>query len=222
MTHGTYAIVLTCDRPELLDRCLAAISVQVDKVVIIDNGETSVSMIGRPHCVRYSIQDKPPNLSRFWNIGIREVEYLAEKRQQETWDVAFLCDDAIVHSTWFQEVTQCMRGHGAVAASTHSAVPVTQPILKTAPDSDIWNRMCPWAFVLRGEAGIRADEDLKWWWGDTAIDFTARGQGGTVIAPGAVVQNEKLGEYTNIYSHLAEQAGRDGETFAAKWSGRPW
>lgn len=223
MTHRKYALILTCDRPELLQRCFDAIAPQVDLVVIVDNGleVPVVDQLGESPHILIRAWDKPPNLSKFWNQGIEGVIYQAQRARCDTWDVAFLCDDAIVHPGWFQEVSRCMRDHNAVAASTHSAVPVTQPILKTVKDSDIWNRMCPWAFMMRGEAGIRADEDLKWWWGDTHMDFTARGAGGMVIAPGAVVRNEKLGEYTNIYSHLAEQAGRDGETFAAKW-GRPW
>ena len=224
MTHGTYAIVLTCDREELRDRCLRAIAPQVDSITIINNSSwiTKDRIVGDDEFRLIDVTLKPPNLSLFWNLGIDSVALAASRRLRETWDVAFLCDDAIVHPGWFQEVTEPMRALGATAGSTHSAVPVTYPILKTEKDSDIWNGMCPWAFVMQGEAGIRADEDLKWWWGDTHMDFTARGAGGMVIAPGAVVQNEKLGEYTNIYSHLAEQAGRDGETFAAKWGGRPW
>lgn len=225
MTHGTYAIVLTCDRPELLDRCLEAIYPQVELTVIIDNGLEQKAQSPRFRPMPYILirePQKPPNLSRFWNVGIQETERRAQVMGHETWDVAFLCDDAIVHPEWFQEVSRTMRDHGAAAASTHSAVPVTQPILKTVKDSDIWNRMCPWAFVMRGEAGVRADEDLKWWWGDTDLDFKARGAGGMVIAPGSVVINERVGEYTNSHAHLAEQAGRDGETFASKWGFRPW
>lgn len=220
LRHGTYAIVLTCDRPELLEQCLEAIHPQVDLVFTIDNGAFHPRSVPDGVFV-LPYPKKPPNLSKMWNLGIDWVTVTAGYAKQDTWDIAFLCDDAIVHPTWFLEVTTEMRAMGAAAGSTHCATPVTSPILKMAPDHDIWNRMCPWAFVLRGEAGIRADEDLQWWWGDTAVDFTARLAGGMVLAPGAVVQNQKMGEYTNIYAHLAEQAGRDGETFAAKW-GRPW
>lgn len=221
MNHGAYAIVLTCDRPELLRQCVAAIRPQVQTIIVIDNGERWHSFLEQAD-FHLRVPTKPPNLSKFWNLGIGSVIYQAQRRHLDTWDIAFLCDDAIVHPTWLQEVTGPMRAMGAAAGSTHSAVSINAPILKTTPDHDIWNRMCPWAFVLRGEAGIRADEDLQWWWGDTHMDFTARQAGGMVLAPGAVVQNQKMGEYTNIYAHLAEQAGRDGETFAAKWGGRPW
>jgi len=220
VSPGRYALILTHNRLELLTRCISAIAPQVDLIVVIDNAsDPPVKNLGRD--LRYIIVrdgEQPPNLSRLWNIGIKVISNYATT---DSFDIAFLCDDAVVHDTWFQDVSTCMREHGAMAGSTHSAMGVQFPIMKTHPDSDIWNRMCPWAFIMRGEARILADEDLRWWWGDTHMDFTARRHGGMVIAPGPVVANEKLGEFTNIHAHLAEQAGRDGETFAAKW-GRPW
>lgn len=221
MNPGKYAIVLTHNRPELLQRCVAAIGPQVDLTVIIDNASEPAVEAGSftyPNVVVREPQ-QPPNLSRLWNVGLVLLDWWT---QSQNWDVALLCDDAIVHEGWFEETAHCMREHDCVAASTHSVLPVQYPIIKTEPDHDVYNRMCPWAFILRGEAGLRADEDLKWWWGDTHMDFSARKAGGMVIAPGPVVPNEKMGEFTNIYTHLGEQAGRDGETFAAKWNGRPW
>lgn len=225
MTHARYAVILTHNRPNLLLRCVKAISFQVDMTVIIDNASAPpvIATDFRPYpsmVIRDS--EQPPNLSRLWNIGITCVENWTRMQQQESWDLAILCDDAIVHDGWFQRTAACMREHECMAASTHSVLATEYPVLKTAPDHDVYNRMCPWAFILRGEAGIRADEDLRWWWGDTHVDFTARKLGGMIIAPGPVVPNEKMGEFTNIYAHLGEQAGRDGETFAAKWGGRPW
>lgn len=224
MTHGRYALILTHNRPELLRRCVEAIGPQVDATFIIDNAsDPPVTTDFRPY-PNIVIRDpeQPPNISRLWNVGMRAVDHLVLMYFQKTWDIAFLCDDAIVHPTWFEDVSTAIRGHDAVIGSTHSIAPAPGVILKTEPDHDIWNRMCPWAFILRGERGFQADEDLKWWWGDTFMDFTGRLAGGMVVAPGPVVPNEKVGEFTNIYAHLGEQAGKDGETFAAKWGGRPW
>lgn len=224
MTHGRYAIILTHNRPELLDRCLEAIAPQVDITIIIDNAsDPPADPSGMYGCVIIRDDEQPPNLSRLWNVGLKAVlMFIDFPSGPQTWDVAFLCDDAIVHPGWFSDVSTCIRNHDAVIGSTHHVTPVSQPILKTEPDHDVWNRMCPWAFIMRGERGFEADEDLKWWWGDTFMDFTGRKAGGMVIAPGPVVPNEKMGEFTNIYSHLGEQAGKDGETFAAKYGGRPW
>jgi hypothetical protein len=114
-----------------------------------------------------------------------------------------------------------MRHFMAAAGSTHQYYPTPHPILKQAPDHDINNRMCGWAFIVAGEKGLMADEDLKWWYCDTSMDFTARVNGGMVVAPGPVVHNIHPNDYTNRKPELGHQAGLDAATFAAKW-GRPW
>lgn len=221
MTHGKYALVLTHNRPELLELTVAAIGPQVDLIMVIDNAsDPPVSVFGIDPMIVIREPEQPPNLSRLWNIGMQAVNNLAAG--QDTWDIAFLCDDAIVPAGWFDIVATGMREHDATVASTHCANPVTAPILKTTRDSDVWNRMCPWAFIMRGERSFPADEDLKWWWGDTYVDFTARQNGGMVIVPGPVVVNQKMNEFTATYPGLMQQSGDDGNTFARKYGGRPW
>jgi hypothetical protein len=80
--------------------------------------------------------------------------------------------------------------------------------------------MCPWAFILRGEVGLRADEKFGWWWGDTDLDWQACAAGGVLLLPGPVPANT-LANSTTVGA-LAEQAGRDGQYFTAKWGRRPW
>lgn len=221
--RGRFAIILTHNRPDLLHDAYAAVEAQGAWPVVIDNASDPPLYILYSSChTKIRVEDQPPNLSRLWNVGLATVTQLAHEWHLDLWDVAFLCDDAVIPHGWFDKVSGCMRAHEAMAASTHCAVPVAAPILKTEPDHDIWNRMCPWAFMIRGERAFAADEDLQWWWGDTHMDFTARKLGGMVIAPGPVVRNERTNEFTNTVPGLAEQAGRDGEVFAAKWGGRPW
>jgi hypothetical protein len=222
-THGRYAIVLTHNRPELLAQCIEAIGPQVDMTFVVDNASEppAVSQPGSPPAIFIRDMEQPPNLSRLWNVGMRAVNTYAGFSEERTWDIAYLCDDAIVAPDWFKTVATAIRDHRCLAGSTHCAIPVSHPIVKHAADHDVWNRMCPWAFIVAGEVGILADEDLKWWWGDTHMDFTARLGGGMVVAPGPVVPNLRMNEYTGTRPELMAQSGKDGETFAAKW-GRPW
>jgi GT2 family glycosyltransferase len=220
MSNSRYCIVLTHNRHELLKQCLDAIQAQVDQVLVIDNASDPPV---RPDGVRGSVMyvpDQPPNLSDLWNRGFRWIEWSPGRAEQ--WDIAMLCDDVIVPDGWFQAVSSCMREHGAVAGSTHSWRPVNTPIVKTHPHNDIHNRLQGSAFVLNGEVGLRADESLHWWWCDTDLDWQARLKGGMVIAPGLVAHNIHPNDFTNSVPGLAEQAGKDGNTFKAKWSWRPW
>jgi hypothetical protein len=209
-----------------------AIAPQVDNVLIIDNASDPPVDNGTPGNRRWGhntyvihIPDQPPNLSALWNIGLRwacDVVY-RDDVEDPTWDVAVLCDDAIVPDGWFRIVADGMRAHNAAAASTHGITPIASPIVKTAPDSDIRNRMCSWAFVTAGERNIQADERLHFWWGDTRFDFQAREAGGMVILPGPVVVNERPNDFLYSVPGLGEQAGRDTEMFTAIYNGwRPW
>ena len=225
MTIPRYSIVLTHDRPELLKQCVAAISSQVDVVLIIDNAsDPPVSPADQDDATVMNIPDQPPNLSRFWNTGLDWVETWVSTNIPATpeWDVAILCDDVIVPEGWFEIVASCMRAHGATAASTHQWYPISAPIMKRNPDQDLTNRMCGWAFVLAGESGLRADEDLKWWFCDTDLDWQARTKGGMVVCPGPVAKNIHPNDWTARVPGLAEQSGQDGVTFARKHGGRPW
>jgi len=228
-----YAIILTHNRPELLSRCVTAIAPQVDWVLIVDNA-TVPPVTGRDHSgepwpanVRViNIPDQPPNLSRLWNTGLDWVTDVAGVDTVR--DVAVLCDDAIVPDGWFRLVADGMRTHGAAAASTHGITPCAFPIVKTAPDSDIVNRMCPWAWVTAGETKtdqgetLRADERLMFWWGDTDWQWRCSTAGGVVLLPGPVVLNERPNDFLTTVPGLGEQAGRDTEMFVEIHGWRPW
>jgi glycosyltransferase involved in cell wall biosynthesis len=218
-----FAIVLTHNRPALLARCLAAIVPQTDLTLVVDNASDppAVTPDGLDNVLVVRDEEQPPNLARLWNRGLDALT-MWRPPGLDTWDVAVLCDDAVVHPGWFDAVASTMRGCGAAAGSTHSIQPVAAPLLKTAPDSDLFNRMCGWAFVLRGETNLRADESMHWWWQDTSMDFDARTKGGMVIAPGPVVLNERPNDFTYSVPGLAEQAGRDREAFQARWGFVPW
>lgn len=217
-----YGVVLTHNRPDLLARCVAAAAPQLDLLLVIDNASTPPATVDGYNNVLVVHDDgQPPNLARMWN---RALDAFQAWRPAHTirWDVAVLCDDAILPDGWVHAVSTCMREHGAAAASTHQYTPVTEPVVKTAMDSDIHNRMCGWAFMLAGEKRLRADETMHWWYLDTAIDVDARLNGGMVIVPGPVVFNERPNDFTCSVPGLAERAGRDRQAFAAKYGSVPW
>jgi glycosyltransferase involved in cell wall biosynthesis len=218
----SYAIILTHNRPELLDRCVRAVHSQVTQLIVIDNASdppASPPVLDEHANVVLVDPTQPPNLARLWNWGFEVAAELAAEAQTGQWNLIVLCDDAIVPPGWVSIVTIGMRVHHSVAACTG---PVAAPLVKTAPDNDLMHRMPGHAFALAGEAGLRADERMLWWWCDTDLDWRARRAGGMVMLPGPVVANERPNEYTVGRPELAEQAGRDGETFREIWGWRPW
>jgi hypothetical protein len=158
-------------------------------------------------------EEQPPHLSRFWNVLLDRCEEQAVADRE--WDVAVFNDDSIVPGGWFDTVATAMRATDAVAAFTDTFGRQPVPTLMTHLDNDPMTRMCPWAFVMRGEAGLRADEDMRWWYFDTDLDLRARQAGGVLSVPGPRVVNAHANSTT--VGVLAEQAQNDRAVFEAKW-----
>lgn len=225
-----FAVVLTHNRPELLARCVAAIGPQVGAVIVIDNASDppisrasilpAVGLEDDYQLLLVQVPDQPPNLSYLWNVGIGLVEKLRDRA--DSCGIAVLCDDAIVPPGWFAAVADAMTATGAAIGCSNPWGHAHAPRLKTEPDRSLMERMPGWAWVLNPDSGVRPDESLRWWWGDTDMDWQARHAGGMVMIGGYPVPNERPNDFTVSVPGLATQAGQDGETFAAKWSYRPW
>jgi GT2 family glycosyltransferase len=231
MTHGRYAIIPTHNRPEMLAELVAIVSREVDAVFVIDNAsDQPVSTRALREACEYPRgeivvlrdDEQPPNLSRLWNIGLDAVDEEgsdANRPEMVTWDIAVLNDDALPPTGWLTAVSNAMRSDERKPAAA-CMLPLYELVLKTEPDRELHRRLDGGAFMLRGELGLRADERMRWWWGDTDLDWQARAAGGTLLVPGPPVPN-RLANSTTV-GELALQGGRDGEVFKEKWGYRPW
>jgi hypothetical protein len=217
-----FAVVVTHNRPAELELCLRAIVPQVDRVVVIDNASRPPAAIPDDLAAKTVLGvdlEQPPNLSRMWNVGLDGISRNV-CRDVAAWDVAVLNDDAIVPPGWMATVGGEVRRLGAAAGcSVGDRSAVTLLHGATAAPS-VATRLTGWAFLLVGEAGLRADERLRWWAGDDDLSAKARLAGGVVHVPGLPVPNLHADQTTR--GVLAEQAGRDMATFVDIWGRRPW
>jgi GT2 family glycosyltransferase len=216
---GRYAVIATRDRPAELAAVVNALHRDGVYPIVVDNGSAPPASPPAT-CTIIMDPERPPNLSRLWNVGLEAVAQHAAQASEAQWDVAVVNDDAVLPGGWFDACVDAMRFHGAAAACSDPHGRITTPLLKTAPDRDLFTRMCGWAFTLRGESGLRFDERFRWWFGDSDADWRARAAGGMVVIPGYPVANTWANSTT--VGALAEQAGRDRATFEAKWGFVPW
>lgn len=219
-----YAVIPTRNRHEHLLSLLRSLKGQVDIVYVIDNAsdEPLSSLWLRTKVdVRTIVKrddTQPPHLYKMWNDALKVIYMSAKIMHEKEFDVAIFNDDTELPVGWYDYVSQGLRQTSATIACSTGYDGV--PFLKTQRDGNIHTRMTPHAFVLRGEQHLLADETMHWWWGDTDLDWQACERGGVLHLPGYPTRNVLANSTT--HGALAEQAGRDGETFALKWGGRPW
>lgn len=218
------AVIPTRDRHDLLADCISSVVDQVDRVIVIDN--LSAPPIdpdpwhGKVGVVSLPID--PPNISTLWNVGLALADAQAHQYDADEWDIAVLNSDVVVPPGWIDALSAAMRSTTAVLAypDQHGG---RQQILHTkAEPIDLRQRITGYAYMLRGEHGLRFDEDLAWWYGDDSADWTAREQGGALLVPGIPVEHRCPNGSMYERPELAEQAGRDRETFLQKWGRTPW
>ena len=165
-------------------------------------------------------EEQPPNLSRFWNVLFDYCRQAAAFREADRYDVAVFNDDAIVPAGWFDVCSTVLRGHPTAAVAHTGTSPVHRHELLEQYPYPREKRMCPWAFVVRGELGLRADEQLAWWFGDDDFCRQAIDAGGVLAAPGPLVINAHAVQATAESPVLADLAEKDRVAFEAKWAGK--
>ncbi|MFI6140301.1 glycosyltransferase family 2 protein [Streptomyces griseus] len=202
---------------------------QVDAVYIIDNGSQPPIDPGQwPPNVDDSsrvlsafTEMDPPNISQLWNLGISAASSTARMRLAKTWDVAILNSDVIVPEGWMDALSSAMRSTTAVLAYPDQFGGQQQILHTKAEPVDLRQRITGYAYMLRGEAGLRLDESMAWWYSDDSLDWTARERGGSLLVPGIPVQHLDPNGSTNARVELQEQARRDRETFITRWGRAP-
>lgn len=206
ITVPTWAVIPSAGRP-LLHDCIDSVRDQVDGIVIVANNEYTGT--GLRHVIVVHDTSPDRNISRWWNLGINRVAALGEMR----WNTLILNDDVTLQPDTVRLMAESMRAYHAALA-----FPGNPQKFLTTPGGE---RITGYCFMLCGENGIRADETMAWWYGDNDLDWRARCSGGSVTVPGIALHHADPNGYTNRCPELAEQAGRDRETFLARWGRLP-
>lgn len=159
------------------------------------------------------------NISRWWNLGLIWAEKMAQAAGEPAWDVAIINDDVIVPPNWLCYVADDMRALGCKAACSGGGNNSVH-IQRHAGPVSVFSRLQGFAFVIAGESGLRADEELQWWYQDDKLGADAATAGGMVMYPGCHVQH--LYPNGQVTGEMQVQIGLDRETFVRKMGYAPW
>lgn len=200
------------------------------RVILINNTNDYYPLY---HLYNYSnvtiifTEEDPPNLSRLWNIGLDECEAIARFIEIDRWAVAILNDDVRLHSSWAHAAAFRMSERNVSAVGYVHNPRLHQDVENVwthAEPVPLHLRLPGWAFMLRGEDKLRADESLAWWYGDDDLDWQARQARGTLIVQTADRTHVPLNLMANQQTKgmLARQTVIDRQTFIKKWGRAPW
>lgn len=221
----TWAVVPSNGRP-MLDDLIGSLKEQVYDVIVIANTwqRDGSPLVLETSAVGVVVEDgrEDRNISRWWNLGIDTAARHAEWLGDAEWNVLVVNDDVVCPPGFVDTLAGRMRATTAVLAYPDQAGGRTEILHTQAAPVPLSQRITGYAFMLRGETGLRADESLVWWAGDDDLGLQAQAAGGALLVPGIPVQHRAPDVQTNASPELTAQTCRDMDTFAAKWGVRPW
>lgn len=221
-----HAVIATHNRPDDLHDCVSAIAGQVHRVIVIDNA--SDPPVGPADGIDEIGVDpqQPPNLSFLWNRGIDMSTGAARGNRATRWDTLVLNDDFIAGPGFVDRLQNALRADHAVIASPYAFGPGGPERVDVYESQgtlrDLSTRMAGFAFMIRGESGLRLDERFRWWYGDDDLAQQACAAGGRVVVHGTTWDHRKPDQQSYARPELMEQAGRDRYAFVDKWGFQPW
>lgn len=217
--RGRFAVIPTKgNRNDILDKLVTRLQSENIQVIIIDTSPNN-------DMFRYRLKNQVSvlwdrgdiNISRWWATGWDSANAMARYLHFDEWNIAFLNDDCLPRFGWFDEVSHAMRRDGSVAGCSGTA---SHQLTKAEP-VNLWYRMTGWAFIVAGETKeVWPAADLKWWYTDDHIDWSARIAGGmTMVAGGHVDHYHPNGQMTPELQVIAAQ---DRENFIKLWDRTPF
>lgn len=215
------AVIPTRDRHDMLADCINSVIDQVDRIIVLDNLSNPPidpePWHGKVGVVSLPID--PPNISTLWNVGLALAD---ASSPADAWDIAVLNSDVVVPPGWIDTLSTAMRSTTAVLAYPDQHGGQQQILHTKAGPVDLRTRLTGYAFLMRGEIGLRLDESMAWWYSDDDIFWRGCELGGALLVPGLTVEHRCPNVSTHERPELTEQAGRDRETFIKKWGRPPW
>lgn len=220
----TYVVIPAKNRHDMTYNLIGQLAGQADGVFLFDNGSTPP--LGDPS------KDGPfPGLANttvvpasgltiteMWNAGL-DLAATAAGRQPH--NVAILNNDLNVPADFIARLADGLRRDDSVWVTYpnwHAAEIPPGEIVPTKGRGPTGRSLSGWAFMLRGELGLRIDEQFRWWAGDDDLQLQVESSGGLVACVGGCYcEHLEPNKSTERSLELQKLAEEDLERFHAKW-----
>lgn len=215
VVHPTFVVIAAKNRHDMTYRLLSQLDENAH-VLLYDNGSDppfdAIDATGWP-------------LHRMWNAGLDEAAKTAAEIGADRWNVAILNNDLEVPPGFLAQL------EGGIRASDDNwisypnyhgvEIPVGQAVATKGEGGD-GRTLSGWAFMIRGESGLRFDEQFQWWYGDSDIQRQAEAAGKNVVCVGGCFCTHlEPNRSTQSSPERIAQAVADEAAFAKKWGVDP-
>ena len=168
---------------------------------------------------------EPVNIPAKWNRGSEWAGAEATAEGFARWNVLYVNDDVDLGHVpetvaTLNDTLRCDPSHAVAYPNIHG-IP-GDGVVATHSDEMAGQTLSGYCFMLRGEEGFRFDEDLPWFYSDSALECLVRRSGRRVVcALGARIDHLRPMESTLSDPALLEQAIKDEALFADRYGFDP-
>jgi len=154
-------------------------------------------------------------ISTWWNTGI---DYIRDVNTDPEYEICAVSSDCAGNPYSIPRMREFLRSNDLIMAGPNYHT--DQPQIFTADDTRTVLERVPGAcWMIRGETGLRLDEQFRWWYTDDDLEMQARQLGPVGIIPDTGFQplpDSYLSETVAVW------AVEDRQKFIDKWRVQPW
>lgn len=224
----TFVVIPGRDRHDMTVDLIAQLEGQGSTIFLYDNGsdpsyeETFHVVEGLEGAGLQHIDAHDMPLHRMWNDGLDRAAKAAAEMGAPEWNVAILNNDLEVPHNFLAGLASGLRRRNdymLAYPNVHGLdLPPNAVAITTLQGGGHDKRsISGYAFMLRGEAGLRIDEQYEWWYGDTDIEWQIASRGGQVVCCPVDVTHLEPNKSTKESPERQAMADRDRLRFFEKW-----
>lgn len=208
-------LLTPCHRPRLADLrdSLAHLGHPADRTVVTTTLPEPV-LIADIDAAQVLVNTEPGiNISCWWNRGL---DWIA-RRQAGPYNVLLMESDVRITSGTLAELTHVLRTHDVAMAGAdwlHALQPGQVEIRHDLEPAAAAHRIPGICMLVRGELGLRFDEEFRWWYADDDFEWQHRKTGGTALVGGTSLHHPAGHQ---LDGERAVYAVEDHAKFVAKW-----
>lgn len=167
------------------------------------------------------LDDSEAGIHQKWNAGLDWAEAEAKSAGASSWNVAILNNDIVVEPGFLNQLARGLRLEDDFWISypnVHGHQIAEGAVIPTRSDQLAGQTMSGWAFMVRGESGLRVDERFAWWYGDSDLQKTVESKGKHVVCVGSCFATHLDPMRSTMDDPKKLAVAREDEArFAEKW-----